>query len=553
MTRRMNVSWIYACLCVVLVIAMPTPGGARAAEAAEEGSVGVPENLVEQGWTPLLWAVRLGRAAEARELAEAGADVNAANVEGWSPLFLAAEMGNSELFELFFRHSPDAGVRSPHGDTPLHYAAAYGLVETARAAIGKGGDVNARRVNGGTPLHWAARFGQTELAALLLAQGAEIEAGFDNGTPLHLAAYGGHLETVRLLLDQGAEVNARDPRRDTPLHYALYEGHQNVADLLIGAGADPDAENVEGIKPFIPPDKVPVVFDPADREAVIGLARPVEIAFYRSIGRQDMTGFREMISAQWRESMTVGEMNEAFRQLMMLDPPRQWWNHHDFVLDRMPYLQENGTLLVNLRYPATDEHVFVSHVYFPENGEWKMGGYYLNFRPYNEAWERHHVASLEHHRGGRHEKAIEEANRALRVAALHPPEPRLILIAADTLADMHLALMDVEESVRFRLFIIDYLIKAAGKADPRIAGQLDKLAGAYVLLGSLDRAALCGGWAEDIRAAAGGDQDAARRVEKEMDIERLRAEAPEVPPGDPKPADSRPDIVQEPETLGLTF
>jgi len=533
----MNVGWICACLCVALVTAVPAPGVARAAEAAEEGSVGVPENLAAQGWTPLLWAVRLGRAAEARELVEAGADVNAANVEGWSPLFMAAEMGNIELFELLFRHCPDASAQSPNGDTPLHYAAAYGLVGTARAAIEKGADVNARRNNGSTPLHQAAWYGRTELATLLLAQGAEIEAGFDNGTALHLAAYGGHLETVRLLLDRGAEVHARDPRLDTPLHYALYEGHQDVADLLISAGADPDAENVEGIKPFIPSDKMPVVFDHTDREAVIGLVGPVEAAFYRSIGKRDMTGFRETISGQWREAMKVGEMNEAFKPLMMLDPPRQYWNNHEFILDHMPYLQENGTLAVNLRYPTSDEHVFVSHVYFPENGEWKMGGYNLNFRPYNEAWERHHVASLDHYRGGHHEKAIEEAHIAFRVATvLDPPEPRLILLAADTLADMHVALMDFDESVRFCLFIIEYLIKAAGKTDLRIAGQLDKLAGAYVMFGHLDKAALCGGWAEDIRAAAGGDQDAARRVEKEMFVERLRVEAPEVPPENPKPA-----------------
>ena len=336
------------------------------------------------------------------------------------------------------------------------------------------------------------------------------------------------------LKDLEARSEALAEAGASPLLHAVAMRMTDAARQLAEKGADVNFKNKEGEKPVLPPDKVPIRFDHTDPKAVRSLIRPMEAAFYKSVEQRDMTGFHRLISKQWQNSMTVAEMNKAFRLLMMLDEPRRYWKGGDFVVDRAPYLQENNTLAVDLRYATTNEHVFISHVYFPENGEWKMGSYNLAFRPYNEAWECQYQQALASYREGLYEQAVSEAIGAMRTAAsLDPPNARLSLIAAEALADMHAGRSNFEESARMRLFILDVLLKTRGKTDPLVAEQLDQLMAVFFRLGRKDLMDLCNIWGNDVRAAAAGDQGAAKRIETGLDVERLRGGKPgPAPPGE---------------------
>ena len=94
---------------------------------------------VNNGDTPLHWAVDRGHTETVRALIAAGADVNAQNERGYPP---------------------------------LHWAASRGHTETVRALIELRAEVNARDEHGSTPLYRAAQFGHTEIVSLLEAAAA---------------------------------------------------------------------------------------------------------------------------------------------------------------------------------------------------------------------------------------------------------------------------------------------------------------------------------------------------------------------------------------------
>ena len=50
-----------------------------------------------RGYTPLLYAAKLGDLAAVRELLSAGADVNAVELDGWTALMLVVEAGHPQV------------------------------------------------------------------------------------------------------------------------------------------------------------------------------------------------------------------------------------------------------------------------------------------------------------------------------------------------------------------------------------------------------------------------------------------------------------------------
>jgi len=146
----------------------------------------------------------------ARDLIEAGADVNAKDNDGFTPLSICAEKGH---------------------------------LNVARALIEAGADVNAKDNEGLTPLYMCALGGHLEVARALIEAGADVNAKKDNGvTPLHMCAYTGHLEVSRALIEKGADVNAKEDDGVTPLYVCTQEGHLEghleVARALIKAGSN---------------------------------------------------------------------------------------------------------------------------------------------------------------------------------------------------------------------------------------------------------------------------------------------------------------------------
>jgi len=116
--------------------------------------------------------------SEARELIEAGADVNERDDFGETPLHSRRDEG---FVKLLIESGADVTIKNIYLNTPLHFQDNEGVV---RLLIKAGADVNARNIYGNTPLHYRR----------------------DEGV-------------VRLLIEFGADVNARDEEGMTPIEY----------------------------------------------------------------------------------------------------------------------------------------------------------------------------------------------------------------------------------------------------------------------------------------------------------------------------------------------
>ncbi len=209
-----------------------------------------------RGQTALMWAVSRAHAGVAEALIEKGADIHARSIDGFTPMLFAARVGDVASARVLSSagievNEPDA----PGGMTPLSMAAASGHEALSIFLVENGADPDTTD-SGAAPLHYAVMEGisymhfrpaMPELVKTLLAHGADpnprlIQSrvdGFDRNlagaTPLVIAATAGDIDTMRILLAAGA-----DPRLPT---------RANVTPLMAAAGmlrSEAFAEEKEG-------------------------------------------------------------------------------------------------------------------------------------------------------------------------------------------------------------------------------------------------------------------------------------------------------------------
>lgn len=277
-------------------------------------------------------------------------------------------------------------------------------------------------------------------------------------------------------------------------------------------------------------DKAPADLDPGNPDHIQRLTRATESSFRKAIAAGNLAPFRDSVAAQWRDAMSAEEMAATYLPALAPLAVESRWLTAGFDIESPAQIDEDGYLHVGLRYPNPFYHLFVEHVYLKEAGEWKLGGYNINARRYDERWEAllQKVASLSQE--GRVEEAIEAANEAIRIAVtLEPPDPGLVLTSIDNVCKLHLSRMDMESTVSMRLLSLTVLAKAVDPDNPRVAEELDQLFMAYTLLGRKEEAALCEAWTADVKAAAGGDAAAAQRLRAENRLQQLSDFKPSVP------------------------
>ena len=255
---------------------------------AEETDVG--------GFTPLLFAARVGGVESARLLLAAGADVNDTGPDGASVLVVATHSGHRALalFLLDRGANPNAAIA---GYTALHAAVLQGDPEVVEALLDHGASPNAQitqatrvarngqvlflgaHLLGATPFALAAKFTEVEIMRVLLDAGADAALPLKNGwTPVSLAAGAGWrygtwdrrdralirlpaaqrqlyderatLEAVKVAVEAGTDVNAVDEDGNTALHFVVDKGFPGVVAFLTESGANVNAKNRRGQTPL---------------------------------------------------------------------------------------------------------------------------------------------------------------------------------------------------------------------------------------------------------------------------------------------------------------
>ena len=145
------------------------------------------------GFTPLLFAARVGDLASARLLVEAGADVNEAAPDGAGALAIAALSGHGAVGAFLLDHGADPNA-AEGGYAPLHAAILHRDLNLAEALLAAGADPDARVTDStrytrdsadfffppwfvGAPAFWlAARYRDADIMRLLARHGADPAA-----------------------------------------------------------------------------------------------------------------------------------------------------------------------------------------------------------------------------------------------------------------------------------------------------------------------------------------------------------------------------------------
>jgi ankyrin repeat protein len=252
------------------------------------------------GFTPLLFAARVGDLESARTLVKAGATVDDTAANGATALTIAAHSGHGDVAAFLLDQGANPNVDAA-GYTPLHAAVLRGDHALLKALLAKGANPNVTLTKGtssryyskdyafndlligATPILLAARYGEPEMVTALAAGGADPKATLPDGTDLIMSAisvtrgYGAFragdkreryqgpsdaavrdeaaeerstLEVIRIALKLGVDPNNQTKTGDTSLHLAVGQSLDTVIPVLVDHGAKLDAKNERGQTPL---------------------------------------------------------------------------------------------------------------------------------------------------------------------------------------------------------------------------------------------------------------------------------------------------------------
>ena len=185
-------------------------------------------------------------------LVEAGADLNAVNVEGETPLILARDRNRNDVANYLVEHGgTESGLPSyQEAITKDNVAVLASYLDQGMSPDYRPQDCGQREWEGGPPPPWitnpdltpppppspplliALQNNALECARLLVRHGANVNLQYCNTSPLQVMLEENNLSGVQFLLDHGANLNQG---LSTPLHLAAQHDSLDVARHLDSA------------------------------------------------------------------------------------------------------------------------------------------------------------------------------------------------------------------------------------------------------------------------------------------------------------------------------
>lgn len=170
---------------------------------------------------------------------QSGLDVNNRLDNGFTPLMFALQNGNRRVAELLKQHGARYREVGQDGWTPLMSAIEHLDVMRAKQLIAEGADVRVTDNYGVSALTLSSAFGLAEVAEAVIKKGADVNV-VDKGwqeTPLMYAVENGNKKLVELLVNNGADPNRKDVDGDSVLGRTWPVEKGELYDVLVAAGA----------------------------------------------------------------------------------------------------------------------------------------------------------------------------------------------------------------------------------------------------------------------------------------------------------------------------
>ena len=242
-------------------------------------------DVVQGGFTAMLFAARSGDLEIATHLVDGGADIDDTSLLGTSALVVATHSGHTALATFLLERGADPNAADA-GYSALHTATLRGDQALVSALLARGADPNVlvqrgspgRRnspdyvlehdVVGATAFWLAARFAEPGIMRVLKDNGATPHLVMSDGTTPLMAATNARrrrepglaanpveeerliLEAVRLAIEGGIDLDAADESGNAALHTAASRRLDSVIQLLIESGATMNTENEAGQTPL---------------------------------------------------------------------------------------------------------------------------------------------------------------------------------------------------------------------------------------------------------------------------------------------------------------
>ncbi len=201
-----------------------------------------PNVRLDNGCTPLFWAVEENKEKIVSLLLAKKADVNLAMYDvNYSPLHMAAQNGNCNLIDTLITAGAIVDSDSECCDAPLAMAVKNGHVQAAGMLIDAGADPNRLSIDGTSFLTLAIQNHDFDMINLLLEKGATCTES-DKNAMLIDAIYDEQLDMVEFFLSIGASAQAcSDYYGEPAICIAARLGYATIAEALLKADANPDA------------------------------------------------------------------------------------------------------------------------------------------------------------------------------------------------------------------------------------------------------------------------------------------------------------------------
>lgn len=222
-------------------------------ELAGQGTATKPTNAQRNSDYELLGAAAKGDVVAAKRELDAGANVNAQNVDGKTPLMIAAQSVNYDMIKLLSDHGASFVYQDGIGWDAADWFD-FGHKGLGTGAENKLSPIFRQKaepeVKLARDLMNALAAGNTALAKQLIEQKAYVDFKDKRSklepTPLIVATDKGNIEAVKLLLARGPRVDRTDSQGRTPLYFAVGRGNLELVKLLVAAGADPNKKAANG-------------------------------------------------------------------------------------------------------------------------------------------------------------------------------------------------------------------------------------------------------------------------------------------------------------------